>query len=99
MASNLYAVDGLCHNAEPGTFNHECGKPATWLGTTAGGFTMGFCDACKREGWEASSCVSWARAPDAPAARTELTAVGEQHVLPGCERVVRQSGKQLGLWD
>ena len=34
----LYAEDGLCHNSEPGTFNHECEKPASWLGTTRSGF-------------------------------------------------------------
>ena len=28
----LYATDGLCHNANRGTYGHECGKPAEWLG-------------------------------------------------------------------
>jgi hypothetical protein len=30
-----YATDGKCHNAQPGTYGHECGKPAEWLGTKA----------------------------------------------------------------
>ena len=30
--TNSYATDGKCHNAEPGTYGHECGKPATWIG-------------------------------------------------------------------
>lgn len=47
-----YADDGLCHNAEPGTFNHECGKPATWIGIAASGFRSGFCNDCKEHGWE-----------------------------------------------
>ena len=54
MTSNLYATDGKCHNAERGTYGHECGKPATWLGTDQkSGFISGFCDACKTNGYEA----------------------------------------------
>ena len=37
------AKDGRCHNAEPGSFNHECGKPATWIASKATGFRSGFC--------------------------------------------------------
>ena len=48
-----YATDGKCHNAEPGTFGHECGKPAVWIGTKANGYQSGFCDHCKRHGYEA----------------------------------------------
>jgi len=54
MASNLYAVDGKCHNPNFGTYGHECGKPATWLGTAASGFVSGFCDHCKVHGDEAA---------------------------------------------
>jgi hypothetical protein len=54
-----YATDGKCHNAEPGTFNDECGKPALWIGTTAKGFASGFCAECKVRGFEARSVVSW----------------------------------------
>jgi hypothetical protein len=35
VAINTYATDGRCHNSEPGTFNHECGKPATFIGPMA----------------------------------------------------------------
>ena len=50
--SSCYATDGLCHNAQVGTFGHECGKPATWLGTDARGWQSGFCDKCKHGGDE-----------------------------------------------
>jgi len=57
--TNLYALDGICHNAEPGTYGHECGKPAKWLGTGASGFQSGFCDDCKAHGYEAKGMVAW----------------------------------------
>lgn len=57
--SNLYATDGQCHNAEPGTYGHECGKPAVWLGTRPDGFQSGFCDDCRRNGYEARPYTSW----------------------------------------
>lgn len=60
-ATNLYATDGKCHNADTGTYGHECGKPATWLGTTAEGFTSGFCDKCKANGSEARTVKTWER--------------------------------------
>lgn len=56
---NTGATDGHCHNAEPGTFNHECGKPAVFIGTRSDGFTSGFCEACKANGWEASNYAHW----------------------------------------
>lgn len=64
--SDLYATDGRCHNAEPGTYGHECGKRATWVGTKASGFRSGFCDPCKKDGHEARACVAWerVRSPD-----------------------------------
>lgn len=62
-AKNLYAVDGLCHNAEPGTYGHECGKPATWLGRRAGGDWSGYCDDCKANGYEARECRAWTPHP------------------------------------
>lgn len=57
--TNSYAVDGACHNADSGTYGHECGKPATWLGTDEDGFAMGFCDRCKAHGSEARGVVRW----------------------------------------
>lgn len=54
-----YATDGKCHNAQPGTFGHECGKPAVWVGTKAGGFSSGFCADCKEHGHEARVMARW----------------------------------------
>lgn len=48
-----YATDGKCDNVEPGTFNHECGRPATWVGTHPNGFKSGYCDDCRAFGYEA----------------------------------------------
>lgn len=58
---STYATDGRCHNAEPGTFNHECGKPATWIGTNRNGFRSGYCDDCRYNGYEARRVVEWRR--------------------------------------
>lgn len=48
-----------CTNSEPGTFNHECGKPASWAGTRKSGHVQHFCSACKVEGWERHGVVAW----------------------------------------
>lgn len=61
LAMNSYATDGVCHNAEPGTYGHECSKPAVWLGTSAKGHVSGFCDDCKQHGYERHEKVSWVR--------------------------------------
>lgn len=57
--TNLYVEDGACHNAEPNTYGHECGKSAIWVGTTKGGFHMGFCHDCKKHGSEARTVTCW----------------------------------------
>lgn len=57
--TNSYVTDGKCHNAEPGTYGHECGKPAAWIGTNPKGFSSGFCDDCKRHGYEARDVIAW----------------------------------------
>ncbi len=59
MEALNYETDGKCHNAQPGTYGHECGKPATWVGTTYTGFRSGFCDECKHNGYEARDVVAW----------------------------------------
>jgi hypothetical protein len=61
MATNAYATDGRCHNSEGGSYNHECHKPATWLGTDRNNFVSGFCDDCKRHGREARGMATWQR--------------------------------------
>jgi hypothetical protein len=58
-----YATDGKCHNSNPGTFGHECGKPAQWIGTSASGFRSGYCVKCRATGSEARQCVKWEPAP------------------------------------
>lgn len=57
--TNSYATDGKCHNAEPGTFSHECGKPAKWIGYSAKGHASGFCTDCMNHGFEARHYVRW----------------------------------------
>ena len=63
--TNPYAVDGKCHNAEPGTYNHECGNPAEWLGVMRensrrqDASAMGFCAKCKETGYEAKHALRW----------------------------------------
>jgi hypothetical protein len=64
MTINSYATDGRCHNAEPGTYGHECGKPAVWIGTKATGFRSGFCLRCRAEGWERHGYVTWEPHPN-----------------------------------
>ena len=41
-----------CINAEPGTFGHECGAVAGFVGTKADGFQAAFCEACRVTGFE-----------------------------------------------
>jgi hypothetical protein len=56
---NTYATDFKCHNANHGTFNHECGKPAVWIGTKASGFRSGFCQHCREHGDERFGFLAW----------------------------------------
>lgn len=58
-----YATDVKCHNAQPGTFGHECGKPAQWLGTKTNGYQSGFCNHCKQHGYEAREFTQWQAHP------------------------------------
>lgn len=34
-----------------------------------------------------------------PRPKTELTPIGEQYVIPGCEKHARPKGAQLKLWE
>lgn len=54
FALNSYAGDGLCHSAARGSYGHECGKPATHIGTNSNAFRTGFCVACIGAGIETS---------------------------------------------
>lgn len=60
-AANAYAADGKCHNANTGTYGHECGRPAAWLGVSRKGFVSGYCERCRVNGDEARLCVAWSR--------------------------------------
>lgn len=76
VSGGSYATDGKCHNAQNGTYGHECGKPAQWIGTTSSGFQCGFCDSCKTSGHEARKVVKWSpigNAPTPPVVETEAT--------------------------
>ena len=46
-----------CSNAEPGTYNHTCGKPATWIGTMPSGWRSGFCADCKARAPQRSNAM------------------------------------------
>lgn len=82
-----YATDGKCHNSQPGTFNHECGKPATWIGTKAGGFSSGFCADCKEHGHEARVMARWETVEQYRARSLTLAAFDDQ--TTGQRRQVR----------
>ena len=55
----MAATDRKCHNANRGTFNQECGKPAAFIGTTKTGFQSGFCAFCKDHGDERFAIETW----------------------------------------
>lgn len=48
-----------CTNSNLGTLNHECGKPACFLGTHSGGHRQYFCAGCKANGDEARAVMAW----------------------------------------
>jgi hypothetical protein len=59
---NSYALDGKCHNANFGTYGHECGKLAKWLGIKCNGWATGFCENCKNNGDERALMAEWVKA-------------------------------------
>jgi hypothetical protein len=48
-----------CINAQPGTYGHECGKPATWIGAMETGWQACYCVGCKAHGFEARAVKDW----------------------------------------
>jgi hypothetical protein len=50
-----------CINAEPGTFSHECGRQASWIGAASDGWEYCFCDRHKANGHDARHIVQWRR--------------------------------------
>jgi hypothetical protein len=86
-----YATDGKCHNSQMGTYNHECGKPAAWIGKTANGFRSGFCAECKETGHEARNVVRWETVEQAAAKAKTLSAFD---ALESADRRGRVDAKQ-----
>ena len=52
-----------CTNAEPGSYGHECGEPADFIGSRADGGQSCFCFACKANGSEARCFSDWQALP------------------------------------
>ena len=52
-----------CTNAEPGSYGHECGEPAGFIGSGADGGQSCFCSACKAHGAEARRYSDWQALP------------------------------------
>lgn len=63
-----------CVNAEPGTFGHECGVVAAFVGTKTDGFQAAFCEACRVTGFESRGYGQWI--PLVPLQRTPEGALG-----------------------
>jgi hypothetical protein len=91
-----------CSNAQIGSFNHECGRPASFQGTHASGHKQWFCGECRTYGHEARGVKSWLPIEKALAQRIvcaeDLTPEGIQYVLPGAERIQPASVKQGSLF-
>ena len=71
-----YAIDGKCHNSEPGWCGQECGRPAVWTAESASGFRSGFCVRCRATGSEARGMHGW---QPYDLAREVLIAVNRNH--------------------
>ena len=67
----------FCCNAEPGTYGHECGKPATWI-ATSDGREFGFCQMHKEFGNDAKGVDLWRRR-EGPLATTQTIAGKTRH--------------------
>ena len=52
-----------CTNAEPGSYGHECGEPASFIASRAEGGQACFCSACKEHGSEARRYSHWKALP------------------------------------
>ena len=48
-----------CTNAEPGSYGHECGDAAGFIGLRSDGGPACFCSACKEHGSEARRYSHW----------------------------------------
>ena len=52
-----------CTNAEPGSYGHECGEPAGFIGSNADGGQACFCSTYKAQGSEARRYTDWMALP------------------------------------
>ena len=52
-----------CTNAEPGSYGHECGEAAGFIGSRADGGQSCFCATCKAQGSEARHYADWQALP------------------------------------
>ena len=52
-----------CTNAEPGSYGHECGDAAGFIGLRSDGSQAYFCSACKERGSEARRYSDWQALP------------------------------------
>ena len=52
-----------CTNAEPGSYGHECGEQAGFIGSRADGGQSCFCSGCKAQGSEARRYSDWQALP------------------------------------
>ena len=48
-----------CINVDPGTYGHECGKPAAWIGVSPTGFRACCCDFHRHHGAEFRNTVQF----------------------------------------
>lgn len=80
-----------CINAGPGTFSHECGAVARFVGTKADGFQATFCDAYKANGFEARGYVRWS-----PLAPLPHAADASRHLAVAVVRPCLHETGQMG---
>lgn len=70
FSSRLAATGGhwpRCINSNPGTFGHECGRPATFIGVEPRtGARATFCDICAEDGVEGRRHFFEAALPPVP---------------------------------
>lgn len=94
----LYATDGKCHNAEPGTYGHECRKPAQWIGTMPSGFRSGFCVVCRAEGYEARRVIRWEPATPAQWINSAFVTGWHHGSLSGKPASRREAEERFPAW-
>ena len=75
-----------CTNTEPGSYGHECGERAGFIGSGADGGQSCFCSACKAQGSEARRYSHWqamSKKAQGDNAAEAITALAFIVTLPG----------------